>query len=225
MDNQGPAEESLVLYGCGTQGQAILEFVLETSEPGQVRVTDDNPSLWGKQIFSAVVRKPQDAFLNARHPFVCAIGDNQVRRDISERLRRQGHRARTVCHPSAVVACSSHIDGGSILMARVVVNSLARVGEGCLLNTACVVEHHCQVGSFVHLAPGVLLGGGVSIGDGAMLGLGSVVLPGLHIGAEAVVGAGAVVIRDVPPRVVVVGSPARPIRYARPSPSLSLSLS
>jgi sugar O-acyltransferase (sialic acid O-acetyltransferase NeuD family) len=227
MDERLPASEALVLYGCGTQGQAILEFVLETSVPGSVRVTDDNPALWGQQVLSAVVQKPQDAFAGGPHRFVCTIGDNRIRQDISERLRRQGHLPHTACHPSALVAGSSHIDDGSVLMPRVVVNSLARVGEGCLLNTACVVEHHCQIGSYVHLAPGVLLGGGVSIGDGAMLGLGAVVLPGLRIGVGAVVGAGTVVIRDVPPGVVVVGNPARPLVRATlsPSPPPSLSLS
>jgi acetyltransferase-like isoleucine patch superfamily enzyme len=34
----------------------------------------------------------------------------------------------------------------------------------------------------------------------------------VEIGEEAVVGAGAIVTRDVPPRSIVVGSPARVIR-------------
>ena len=37
-------------------------------------------------------------------------------------------------------------------------------------------------------------------------------LPGIEVGEEALVGAGAIVIRDVPARAVVVGSPARQIR-------------
>jgi acetyltransferase-like isoleucine patch superfamily enzyme len=39
-----------------------------------------------------------------------------------------------------------------------------------------------------------------------------VLLPGIEIGEEAFVGAGAVVIRDVPPRALMVGNPARQIR-------------
>jgi UDP-2-acetamido-3-amino-2,3-dideoxy-glucuronate N-acetyltransferase len=39
-----------------------------------------------------------------------------------------------------------------------------------------------------------------------------VICPGVEIGEEAFVGAGAVVTKDVPPRVVVVGSPARVLR-------------
>jgi len=49
---------------------------------------------------------------------------------------------------------------------------------------------------------------------GASLGAGAVVLPGVTIGAGALVGAGAVVTRDVAPRSVVVGNPARHLRWA-----------
>ena len=52
----------------------------------------------------------------------------------------------------------------------------------------------------------------VTIGDGAWLGSGALVLPGVTVGEEAVVGAGAVVTRDVAPRTVVAGNPARVIR-------------
>ncbi|HYC49733.1 MAG TPA: acyltransferase [Gemmatimonadaceae bacterium] len=49
---------------------------------------------------------------------------------------------------------------------------------------------------------------------GASLGAGAVVLPGVTIGAGALVGAGAVVTRDVAPGSVVVGNPARHLRWA-----------
>jgi acetyltransferase-like isoleucine patch superfamily enzyme len=53
---------------------------------------------------------------------------------------------------------------------------------------------------------------GPTIRRGARVGGGAVLLPGIEVGEEAFVGAGAVVLRDVPPRAVVVGNPARQIR-------------
>ena len=53
---------------------------------------------------------------------------------------------------------------------------------------------------------------GPTIRRGARIGGAAVLLPGIEIGEEAFVGAGAIVIRDVPARAVVVGSPARQIR-------------
>jgi acetyltransferase-like isoleucine patch superfamily enzyme len=53
---------------------------------------------------------------------------------------------------------------------------------------------------------------GPTIRRGARVGGGVVLLPGIEIGEEAFVGAGAVVTKDVPPRTVVVGVPARVLR-------------
>jgi carbonic anhydrase/acetyltransferase-like protein (isoleucine patch superfamily) len=52
----------------------------------------------------------------------------------------------------------------------------------------------------------------VRIERGAFLGIRSVVLRGVTVGENAYVAAGAVVVDDVPPRTVVVGNPARPVR-------------
>ena len=50
---------------------------------------------------------------------------------------------------------------------------------------------------------------GVHIEKNVVIGGGAVILPGVRIGKSAVIGAGAVVTRDVAPRRIVVGSPAR----------------
>jgi acetyltransferase-like isoleucine patch superfamily enzyme len=53
---------------------------------------------------------------------------------------------------------------------------------------------------------------GPTIRRGARIGGGAILCPGIEIGEEAFVGAGAVVTKDVPPRSVVVGNPARVLR-------------
>jgi len=53
---------------------------------------------------------------------------------------------------------------------------------------------------------------GPTIRRGARVGGGAILCPGVEIGEEAFVGAGAVVTTDVPPRVIVVGNPARILR-------------
>lgn len=55
-------------------------------------------------------------------------------------------------------------------------------------------------------------GRGIVIDDGAWIGAGAAVLDGVHIGRGAVIGANAVVTKDVPPRSLAVGVPARVIR-------------
>ena len=53
---------------------------------------------------------------------------------------------------------------------------------------------------------------GPTIRRGARVGGGAVLCPGIEIGEEAFIGAGAVVTKDVPARVIVVGNPARVLR-------------
>ena len=64
---------------------------------------------------------------------------------------------------------------------------------------------------------------GPTIRRGARVGAGAVLCPAVEIGEEAFVGAGAVVVKDVPPRVVVVGNPARVLRDVPPDELLTSS--
>lgn len=50
------------------------------------------------------------------------------------------------------------------------------------------------------------------VGRGASIGSGATILCNVTIGEGAIVGAGSVVTRDVPPRTIVAGNPARVLR-------------
>lgn len=106
---------------------------------------------------------------------------------------------------------------------RVIINVGGYIsGEGGL-----VVEDDVLIGAHVRiLSAGHAIHGGdariarnpithapVHIGAGAWIGAGATVLQGVTIGHGAAVGAASVVTRDVPPFAVVVGNPARVIRY------------
>ena len=52
-----------------------------------------------------------------------------------------------------------------------------------------------------------------TIGADVLIGHGAILLRGLTIGNGAVVGAGAIVTKDVPPYAIVVGVPAKVLRY------------
>lgn len=53
----------------------------------------------------------------------------------------------------------------------------------------------------------------VTIGDDVWVGCSVQILPGVTIGNGAVIGAGSVVTRDVEPNSIVVGNPARHLKY------------
>lgn len=54
---------------------------------------------------------------------------------------------------------------------------------------------------------------GITVEDGASIGANATLLPGITVGKNAMVGAGSVVVSDVPENAVVVGNPAKVVRY------------
>lgn len=56
---------------------------------------------------------------------------------------------------------------------------------------------------------------GITLKQNSSIGANATLLPGISIGERAMVGAGAVVTKDVPDCAVVVGNPAKVIRYIK----------
>jgi acetyltransferase-like isoleucine patch superfamily enzyme len=75
-----------------------------------------------------------------------------------------------------------------------------------------VVNHDTVIGDYSIVASAASLSGGVRIGTCCYIGAGSHLIQRAAVGDGSLVGMGSVVIRDVPPRTVVVGNPARVLR-------------
>ncbi|MPV38313.1 serine O-acetyltransferase EpsC [Georgenia subflava] len=105
-------------------------------------------------------------------------------------------------HPAATLGRRLFIDHGM----GVVIGETAEVGEDVVL------FHGTTLG-------GISMSRGKrhpTVGDRVVIGAGAKVLGPVRIGSDAKVGANAVVVKDVPPRAVAVGVPARP-RPAHPA--------
>lgn len=147
------------------------------------------------------------AFVTA-HDFVVAM-QGPGRRALCDLILSVGGGLPVLKHPAATVSTTASIGVGTVLSAGVIVQSDARVGRFCVLNTACTIDHDNVVGDFVSIGPGVHTAGRVTILSEAFVGLGALIINGVTVGRRATVGAGAVVVRDVPEGVTVVGNPAR----------------
>ncbi|MCI1710755.1 MAG: hypothetical protein LKM39_10980 [Chiayiivirga sp.] len=116
-------------------------------------------------------------------------------------------------------------------------NSLS-VGDDCFINAGAHISGDVELGNRVLLGPDVKLLSGqhlfslpghhprflrashespehiarLVVEDDVWIGAAVVVVGGVTVGSGSVVGAGAVVSRDIPPYVVAVGVPAKPVR-------------
>ena len=154
------------------------------------------------------VARLEDAGFLAAHDFVVAV-QGAGRRKLSEAILAAGGGLPVLIHPAATISTTASLGAGTIVSAGVVVQSDAKIGRFCSLNTSCSLDHDNVVGDGVSVAPGAHTAGHVTLGDEAFIGLGAVIIGGVTVGRRATVGAGAVVVRDVPEGATVVGNPAR----------------
>ncbi|HTL88250.1 MAG TPA: gamma carbonic anhydrase family protein [Leptolyngbya sp.] len=125
---------------------------------------------------------------------------------------------------AAFVAPNATVIGNVKIAAGVSIwyNAIVRADVERIVLGTCT---NIQDGAILHGDPGqpTLLEDFVTIGHravvhsaqierGCLIGIGAIVLDGIRVGAGSMVGAGAVVTKDVPPRSLVVGIPAKPIR-------------
>lgn len=83
------------------------------------------------------------------------------------------------------------------------------IGSGSVIGAFVNIGHNCRIGSHNFIGNHVCLNGSVEVGDRCWIASHAVIEHQIRIGAGATVGMGSVVIRHVPPGVVVVGVPAR----------------
>jgi len=119
------------------------------------------------------------------------------------------------------------IGRGTIVGRGVTVENFCSVGRYCKLESECYVTAYSTIEDRVFIAPGVVTSNdnfvgrtqerfkhfkGVTVKRGGRVGAGTVTLPGVTIGEDALVAAGSTVTKDVAPRMIVMGKPARPLR-------------
>lgn len=206
---------SFLIYGAGGHGRVVLDAALSAGLGSRILGFLDDGLPAGTDVHGYRVLGKGSDFIARRVPatsLVLAIGDNQGRHAIAVQLATvHGLEYVRIVHASAVLSPSAQVEPGAMVLPLAVMNADARLGPHAILNTGAIAEHDVVVGAFAHVAPGARLGGGAVVEEGALIGTGAVILPGVRVGKWARVGAGAVVVRDVPPRVTVVGVPARPL--------------
>lgn len=193
----------MILYGAGAHAKVVYDCMASKN----IRldgVFDDNPGI--KLFMGNLVLSPysSNAFINKK--LIISIGSNNLRYKLA---RTVSHSFGHVVHKTAYIAGNSHIDEGTMILAKSLIQSSVEIGKHVIINSGAIVEHDCQINDVVHVGPGAVICGGASIGEGSLIGANATILPGLSIGAWSIIGAGSVVLDHVPDGTKVVGNPAR----------------
>lgn len=200
----------LIIWGASGHARVVADTALAMGRFDLVGLVDDDPakvgaSLMGMPVLGSLEMVPR--WKNAQ--LFLAIGDNAARLRKADSLASIALTFATLIHPQAVLARDVNVGVGTLVAAGAVVQPGTQLGRHVIINTLAGVDHDCVLADGVHIAPGAHLAGNVRVGRRTMIGLGAAIREGITLGQDARIGAGAVVIRDVPDQITVVGNPAR----------------
>lgn len=197
--------ESIILIGGSGHAKVIIDCIRASGGTVAGILDDGIPA--GTRISDVpVLGKVSDYINYSGHCFLIAIGNNDVRWAIAEKM---SVRWATVIHPSAVVSPSAVLGEGTVVMPKAVINACAAIGRHCIINTGAVVEHDNTLDDYVHISPNAALGGTVSVGARTHIGIGACVRNNTAICAHCRIGAGAAVVKSITEPGTYAGVPAR----------------
>jgi acetyltransferase-like isoleucine patch superfamily enzyme len=116
---------------------------------------------------------------------------------------------RLICNRSIIIGDHCMFSWGSVITDSWLSNdSLSKDQKrAMLMHTASSNTRHLE---FIEPKP-------VIIQENAWIGFEAIILPGVTIGRGAIIGSKAIIDKDVPPYAVMVGNPARIIKYLEPT--------
>ena len=150
---KGPKRMNLLILGAGGQGHVVKETAEDIGVFNEIAFLDDNTSIPGVIDTLGNLEKYVEEYPVA---FV-AIGKNNLRCSLIERLESAGYIVPVLRHPTATISPTVKAGAGTIFEAKVIVNASVQIGKGVILASACVIDHGVVIGDYVHVDVGAMV--------------------------------------------------------------------
>ena len=141
-----------------------------------------------------------------------AIGEPAIRQEVYNKVKKKGLRIATLIHPGTYIDETTKIGEGTVICEGCTITSCVRVGINCYIQPHAVIGHDIHIGNHCVIGSLVQIGGASEIGDRTFFGFLVGTKQGLKIGKDVICSGGAMVFRDLPDDVIVVGNPARVVK-------------
>ncbi len=203
--------------GLGTELLGLAERInMETPIWDDFVFVDDAPEKNGQTL----VEIPILSFAQALEKygkdgieFILAIGEPNVKDIVFKKVCDAGAVVTNLIFPDFVMPRGTTYGKGLVVHKASGLPPCSEFGNNVLIQGKAVMGHDLKVGDNVVISSLSFIGGNTTIGRDTYIAPGALIRNGIHIGENAIVGMGAVVTKDVPDNAVVVGNPAKIMRY------------
>ena len=212
-DNVSIGRFAEILSGSAIGNNCVIGSRCIIGHPSKLEVQKADFSATSPKVSDLIVKEP-----------VTKIGERSIIRSGSVIYRhvvigkdlRTGH--------GALIREHVTIGDNCIVGTQTILDGYIKVGSGSMIQSQCYVAQSVRIGNGVFIAPGcvfldnkkIILGQGLdgaAIEDYVRISGGTKVLPGVTIGKHALIGAGSVVTKNIPPKAVAYGTPAKVERF------------
>jgi sugar O-acyltransferase (sialic acid O-acetyltransferase NeuD family) len=205
--------KKLFIIGAGGFGRELYAWASQHADCGHAWAIagflDDNPDALGKfgrfaPVHPLTGHKPSNEFT-----YLIGLGMPALKEKLVSPLIAAGAEFLTFIHPQALIGARVKLGQGVVICPGAILSVDIEVGDFAMVNLNCTIGHDASLGPWTSLSAQCDITGYVRVADRVFMGSRASVIPDKSVGSRAIIGAGAVVVRDVPPNVTVVGIPAR----------------
>jgi sugar O-acyltransferase (sialic acid O-acetyltransferase NeuD family) len=209
----------MLIVGAKGFAKEVLEILYQNEYKKDIVFYDDvnsdiNSKLYDKYYILKSEVEAKDFFLRNGPEFTIGIGGPILRKEMYSKFNNIGGKITSAISVNSDIGHFNNIiDGGCIITSGVIITNDVKLAKGSLVNLNSTIGHDTIIGEFTEICPNVNISGNCRIGNMVFIGANATILPNVNIGKNSIIGAGSVVTKDVPDNVLVVGVPAKIVKY------------
>lgn len=207
-----------VIIGAGTYGEVYLTYLQEAGVE-IVGFLDDNPKFVGANVNGVPVLGGIDMMKTLRNKHgveavYCPLGNNKLRVKFLTMAKECGLQTPNFIHHSVNISPNVTIGEGVYILLGTSIMPHTVIKNYVMISMNVALAHHNILEEGVFLSTGCSFGAGIHAHKYAYCGIASTIMTGIHeLGENCMIGAGTVVIRDVEPKAIMAGVPAKILKY------------
>lgn len=216
--------KKLVVFGSGDIGQLAHYYFTNDSEYEVVAFTVDAAYI-KEPMFCGVPVVPfeeiEQHYPPSEYDLFVALSYaklNQVRREKYLAAREKGYHIPSYISSHATVLNDGRIGENCFILEDNTIQPFVTIGNNVTLWSGNHIGHHSTINDHCFLASHIVVSGGVTIDESCFVGVNATLRDHITIGSKSVIGAGVLVLADVEPEGLYIGTATE--RSAVPSTRL-----